>query len=264
MKHKSILIAIDIGNTSIHLGLFQGTRLIRQIIIPTQVSRFELKEKINQLASGIKKRRLIVSGIVICSVVPHLDVFLIKLFRTVFGIKAWVAGKDFIVPIKNLYRNPKSVGQDRLVNAFAGLAIYGKRLIIIDAGTAITFDIVSKRGEYLGGIIAPGIRMNLNALAKGTALLPKLQLPKANKKFKLIGKSTDESIYSGVALGASAMIKGLVKELKNCLGKGTKVVLTGGDAKIIQSFLGKTIDVVDPTLTLKGISMLVSNSPVQS
>ncbi|MEW6008368.1 MAG: type III pantothenate kinase [Candidatus Omnitrophota bacterium] len=256
MKHKLIIIAIDIGNTSIHLGLFKANKLISQIRIPTKISRSRLKENIAHFGLSIKRRHFRTSSAIICSVVPHMNYPLAKLLKKTFDIKVLILGKDLIVPIKNLYKKPKSVGEDRLINAFAGKTIYGKPLIIIDMGTAITFDIVSKKGEYLGGIIAPGLNLSLDALDKGTALLPKLQLPKANKKFKLIGTETCESIYSGVMIGSSLMIKGLIRELKHILGKDTKVILTGGDAKLMIPFLKKSVDFIDQTLTLRGIALL--------
>jgi type III pantothenate kinase len=156
------------------------------------------------------------------------------------------------VPIKNLYRNPEQVGQDRLVNAFAGLIFYGVPLIIIDFGTAVTFDVVSNKKEYLGGIITPGLNTSLKALAEHTALLPKTNLEKPRE---LIGRDTKASMLSGIVYGMSCLVDDLILRLKLKLGKSTKVIGTGGDIALIKPYC-RRIDIQDKDIALRGICLL--------
>ena len=150
-----------------------------------------------------------------------------------------------------MYKNKKQLGGDRLVNAYAGLKLFGPGLIIIDFGTAITFDIVCKRGRYLGGLIFPGVELSLNSLYKNTALLPKISLKNAKK---LIGQSTAECINSGVFYGIAGMCEALITKLKTQF-TGYKVISTGGNAQTMKLFsrkLGKYC----PNLTLLGLELL--------
>ena len=252
---KMNILSIDIGNTSIHIGLFNGLKLKFKGNIATNAGQNPLKNFLSNISRRINKSGIRVDGIIVCSVVPKINKSLARQLR-IFNKKAIFCGKDLVIPVKNLYKNPKAVGQDRLVNAFAGLSLYGKPLIIIDAGTAVTFDLISKRGEYLGGIIAPGINLSLKALGDNAALLPRLVLSDRPRKLKLIGRSTKESMFSGVVLGFSLMVEGLVKELKAQLGPDSRVILTGGDSKIIADYLDFAIDAMDEDLTLKGLNLL--------
>lgn len=254
---KLNILSVDVGNTSIHVGLFQGPKLKFKGKIATFAGQNSLKSSLVNISRRVNRLKIKVDAITVCSVVPQINKNLawnLKLFNT----KIIFCGNDLVIPVKNLYKNPKSVGQDRLVNAFAGLSIYGKPLIIIDAGTAVTLDLISKDGAYLGGIIAPGINLSLRALGNNTALLPELSLSGRPKKLKLIGTSTKESMLSGVVLGFSAMLEGLLRDLKPLLGSGVKVILTGGDSKIIYNYLKCAIDIKDEDLTLKGLSLLAA------
>jgi type III pantothenate kinase len=170
------------------------------------------------------------------------------------SIAITILGRDRVVPIKNLYRIKKEVGQDRLVNAYAAKMIYGAPAVIIDFGTAITFDILSKKGDYLGGLILPGIELSLCGLYKRTALLPKVELKEA---MSIIGRDTVNSMRGGILFGFGAMSDGLVSRYKEILGKNTKVIATGGNSKLIRKY-AKSIQVVDEDLTLKGLNLISS------
>ena len=146
------------------------------------------------------------------------------------------------------------MGQDRLVNAFAAKAIYGSPCVIIDFGTAITFDIVSKRGQYLGGLILPGIEISLASLYEKTALLPKVKLKDAPY---IIGKDTKNSMRGGILFGFGAMCDGLVSRYRKILGKSTKVIATGGNASLMKKY-AKSIQIVDEDLILKGLNLIAS------
>ena len=152
-------------------------------------------------------------------------------------------------PVRNLYKNPKQVGMDRLMNAVAVHQAYKRNTIVIDFGTAITFDAVSAKGEYLGGVIAPGIEISLNALYERTALLPKIKLahPKA-----VIGRDTIESIRSGCSYGMGGLCDRIVLELRKKLGRNALVIATGGYAYFMSQYC-TSIRQIDPDLVLRGI-----------
>ncbi len=239
-----MLLAVDIGNSNIALGLFKGKRLVRKLRIPTRDKAAARKIK---RAFAIYK----VDATVVCSVVPEAEKRLAVILRRLFKVKPLILGRDLKVPIRNLYKEPGQVGQDRLVNAYAGRALYKTPLIIIDFGTAITFDVVSKNGAYLGGIIAPGIELSLNALAERTALLPKISLRKVPA---VLGRTTSESMASGAYYGSTFICDGLVKKLRQSLGLHFNVLATGGNARLI-AVHSSAVRKIDEDLTLKGINM---------
>lgn len=246
------LLAVDIGNTNITAGLFKGSRLMGKIKIPTAAYSSYAK-KIRPL---IKNRSANDPDIVISSVVPlALARFVAEMRRMSDAIKIFILGKDLAVPIRNMYKVKKEVGVDRLVNAYAAKVLYGAPAVIVDFGTAITFDLVSPRGDYLGGLILPGIEMGLASLYKKTALLPKVELKPASS---IIGKDTVNSMRGGILFGYGAMCDGLCVKYRNILGSSTKIIATGGNAKLIKRY-ATTIQIIDEDLTLKGIQ-LVDNS----
>ena len=244
-----MLLAIDIGNSNITFGLFKGKRLLKRVDLSTSniMVRKSFTKKVKKAFS-----RYNIETIVICSVAPKITRLLISILRKLFKIKPLVLDKDIKVPIKNLYKRPKQVGQDRLVNAYVGCTLYKAPLIIIDFGTAVTFDVVSKRGAYLGGIIVPGIELALSALAEKAALLPKIKLKKTPY---IIGRSTAESMRSGIFNGYGSMCDGLVVRLKKRFGLKFNVVATGGNARLISKF-STSIKKLDDNLTLKGINLI--------
>lgn len=191
---------------------------------------------------------------VLCSVVPRLVPLISRAVESGLGMKTLVVGKDMYVPIKNNYGQPKQVGQDRLVCAYAAKIIYGYPAIIIDLGTAITFDVVSGKGSYEGGMIVPGIRLSAESLFKKTALLPDIHI--ISKPKTLIGKDTETSILSGLFHGYGAMCCGLIDRLAKNIGGKPKVILTGGYAGLIASELEDRANVIDIDLVFKGMRLL--------
>lgn len=241
------LTAIDIGNTSITFGLFRSTSLIRSFNIQSSgYSLVKLKAKISAK---------MLRDAVICSVVPDLTKRLSRDLRALSGKEPLIIGKDIKVPIRNLYRKPRQVGQDRLVNAYAALGIYGAPAVVIDFGTAITFDVISRREEYLGGMILPGIMISLEALNQRTALLPKIR-PDIPNDF--IGRDTKNSMLSGVIYGFSSLTDELIMRIRKAVGKDTRAVATGGNVNLISKYC-RRLNEVDTNLTLKGLSMLYFN-----
>jgi type III pantothenate kinase len=239
-----MLLAIDIGNTNIGFGVFKGNKIIKRFDIPTK----------NCNLRGIRRNlgKINTDDAIICSVVPKVTNILKEDLQKLLGKRPYIIGKDIKVALKNLYRNPKQVGQDRLVNAYAGIKFYGYPLIAIDFGTAITIDLVSKNKEYLGGMILPGLGISLDALRQRTALLPKIKLEKP-KEF--IGRDTKNSILSGLIYGFAALADGLTRKIKNGIAKEAKVIGTGGNINLMARFC-KQIDKIDADLTLKGLNLI--------
>jgi len=253
-----MLLAIDIGNTNITFGIFsatehggfakhygeKGNRIIKRFDIPTvHYNLAKLKRNLG---------RVKINNTIICSVVPYARNILEKDLKRLLGRRPYIIGKDILVPIKNLYRKPKQVGQDRLVNAYAGVMLYGAPLIVVDFGTAVTFDVVSRNKEYLGGMILPGLGISLDALAERTALLPKIKLERPQE---LIGRDTKSSILSGMVYGFAALTDDLVVRIRNKISKSAKVIGTGGNINLINKYC-KRIDRIDRDLTLKGVSLI--------
>jgi type III pantothenate kinase len=247
-----MLLAIDVGNTNISFGIFsatkrKGCKLIKTFDIPSR--QYSLRRVLKKI--GFLK----ITDALICSVVPKLTGVIAKDLTKTFLKQPYIMGKGIEVPIKNCYRNPSQVGQDRLINAYAGLNFYGAPLIVIDSGTAITFDVISGHKAYLGGLILPGLEISLSALNEKTALLPqiKLKYPK-----ELIGRDTISSILSGVVIGAGALTNALVVRIKHKIGKNTQVIGTGGSINLIKKYSGLKIK-IDRNLTLKGLSLIYEN-----
>ncbi|MDP3789448.1 MAG: type III pantothenate kinase [Candidatus Omnitrophota bacterium] len=249
-----MILAIDIGNTNITFGLFRGSRLVNRAQVLTSAV-----DKYGSFVRNLKQTSNdSVKAIVICSVVPKAEKALIRALRHSFDVRVFVLGKDIKVPIKNLYKNPKEVGQDRLVAAYAASSLYGnsRPIVVIDFGTAVTFDIVSKKGAYLGGLIFPGMEMSLEALSKKAALLPKVSLKRPSF---IIGKTTKDSMASGAFYGYAAMCDGLVSRFEKRFNRKFFVLATGGNAYLI-SPLSSSIKKVDNDLVLRGINLAFKKS----
>lgn len=241
------LLAVDIGNTNIALGLFKNGKLVKKASMPTHT--YSMYDR------GLKS---VVDGacdIVISSVVPLALSRLIMHIKKNMGSHIYIIGRDIKVPIVNKYRVKSEVGQDRLVNAFAARTLYGAPSIVIDFGTAITFDIISAKAEYLGGLILPGIGLSLSGLYEKTALLPRVEIKKSGS---IIGKDTENSMRAGLLFGFGAMCDGLIAKYKKILGPRTRVIATGGDSALVRRY-AKSIDKVDGDLTLKGIFLMTKD-----
>jgi len=237
-------LGVNIGNSRISFGIFKDRILIK---------RFDFfKEKYNLKRLKIILKRYKIDKAIICSVVPYLTKKIKKELRGFLKIKIYIVGKDINVPMKNLYRNPQKLGQDRLLNAYAGAVLYGAPCIVIDLGTAITFDIVSKYRTYLGGMILPGLDTSLKALSDYTSLLPYLKLKKP-KEF--IGKDTENCILSGIVYGFSFLIDGLIEKIKKNFGDNFRVIGTGGDISFMAKYC-KTIQIIDKDLIFKGLALI--------
>ncbi len=251
-----MIITIDIGNTTTSFGVFEGAKLKSHFAIATQP--FRTPDEITlQLKALAKTRRLHLtraSRIILCSVVPRMSAVLTQSLRSLGSVPISIVGQDVDVPLVNRYKYPEQVGQDRLVGAYAAWRQFKTDCLVADFGTAVTIDVVTKQGEYLGGVIAPGLDISLEALATKTALLPKVEL---REPPELLGRDTANSIRAGVIYGCASLCDGLIEQLKTRYAKQATVVATGGAAELIVRHC-KKIDSINPHLILDGLRLLWS------
>jgi len=253
---SEMIICIDIGNTNTSIGIFKGSELIHHWRIYSDKERTsdEIWVILNTFLSSSNLAFKEVKGVVVESVVPPITPIFVATIRKYLKLEPLVVNHENIgIPI--LYKNPSEVGADRIVNALSAIKLYGSPCIIVDFGTAITFDAVSENKEYLGGCIFPGLEISLDALFQRTAKLPKVDIEKMEK---VIGETTIESIKSGVYFGFSGVVKEIVSKMKEKMGEKTKVVGTGGYGSIFKGI--GCIDIFDPDLTLKGLKIIYDRS----
>ena len=245
-----MLLAIDIGNTSIHNGIFKGRILKKTFRIPAYSKNLSM-----EYTRNLKRYLKGIDFVIITSVVPQALKKVENAIKGITGKKSAVVGRDLDSGVKNLYNNPRQVGTDRLVNARAAHELYGGECIIVDFGTAITIDIVNQRRQYIGGIIAPGPGISLWALSEKTALLPVIAIKKPKG---ILGKETKESMLAGIIYGFSSLCDGIVCKLKKRYCRNAKVIVTGGFSKLIGPYC-ETADKIDPDLTLKGLRLIAGD-----
>ncbi len=248
-----MLLAIDIGNTHTVIGLFEGERLIKNFRIGTKRGRTADEYGIIflQLFNIWRLEVNNLEGAVISCVVPELLDAFVELHLRYFYIEPLVVDHEK-AGITILLENPKEVGADRIVNAVAGYELYRDALIIVDLGTAITFDYVTERGEYAGGVIAPGVTVALDALFHRTSKLPKVELRRPER---VIGRDTVSGMQSGLFYGYLSLIDGVVERMIKEIGRKPRVIATGGLAGLFEgpsAFIEKAI----PDLTLQGLRMI--------
>jgi len=249
-----MLLAIDIGNTNIVLGAFQGSRLKGSWRIATSLAKTSDEYGILALdlfhAEGLRAAH--VKGIILSSVVPPLTPIFVETSQRYFHFDPLIVDGAMDTGLINRYEPPRDVGADRIVNAVAAYQRYGGPVIIVDFGTATTFCAVTQKGEYLGGAITPGITISAEALFQRASKLPKVELVKPKS---VIGQDTVSSIQAGMLYGYAGLVDAMVLRMKKELGPRTKVVATGGQSRVILSET-KTIDEVRPCLTLEGLQLL--------
>ena len=249
-----MLLAIDIGNSQIACGFFDGTKLIEEWRYPTEKSvqvdtcKAELKRK--TLSAGIKLAQT--TDCIISSVVPSLSDVFKKASIGLFAVEPLFVSIKLKTGISVKYDKPEELGADRIANAAAVHNLYPGNTIIVDFGTATTFCVISGRGEYVGGVIAPGIGISAEALTNRASLLPRVELHVPDK---IIGKNTVESMQIGLVYGFTELVDGIVRRLKRELGGDAKVIATGGWAHLI-SPLSQTITLTVPSLTLRGLQII--------
>lgn len=248
------LLAVDIGNTNIVLGVFDKGRLIAHWRVATKTSKTE--DEYGILVRDLFEKFGIdynsIDGMIISSVVPPVQPLFEEMGKKYFGTRPMVVGPGIKTGMPILYDNPKEVGADRIVNAVAAYQEVKGAVMIIDFGTATTFDYVTPKGEYAGGAIFPGLVISLDALSFRTAKLPRVEL---SKPPMIIAKNTVESIQAGVYFGYLSMVEGMIKRIKAEVKTNPKVIATGGLASVLAEDIAG-VDGVDEFLTLKGLNIL--------
>ena len=249
-----MLLAIDIGNTNIVFGVYEDKNIIDYWRINSDPHKTTdeygilFREALKSANAGIKE----IDHIIIASVVPPLTTLIQRMTERYFKVRAVMVDEHTKTGIKNCYENPREVGADRIVNAVAAHTIYGGPVIIVDFGTATTFCAVSRDSEYLGGVIAPGIMISLEALFQKTAKLPKVMLELPGT---VIGKNTIASIQSGIIYGYAGLVDEVVDRIKKEMGGEPYVVATGGLAEMMAPQT-RNIKEINPMLTLEGLRLI--------
>ncbi len=249
-----MLLVVDVGNTQTHFGTYEGGALVEHWRFATV--RDSTADEIGAALRNLVELRGVeldqIDSSIVSSTVPQLGPQWLEMTERYLGHEMLVVGPGFKTGMPLRYDNPREIGADRLVNAVAAYERTQGACIVVDFGTAITYDPVSAKGEYLGGIISPGVEISVEALASRAAKLPKVDLepPRA-----LIGKSTIEAIRSGVIYGFAAMVDGIVGRLLEEMGEETATIATGGLAHHIVPFTER-IDEIDDLLTLEGLRIL--------
>ncbi len=249
-----MLLAIDIGNSMLTLGVFDGERLTTTLRIATDTRR--LADEYGLLITNLLNLNGVdpagIDRVSMCSVVPPLTPILDQVCRVFFGAKPLWVSAGVRTGLRIQYDNPRDVGSDRIVDAVAAIELYGAPVIVVDFGTATVFDAISKEGVYLGGAIAPGVQVAAEALFLNTSQLRRVELvaPKS-----AIGQNTSLALQSGLVFGYAGLVEGIVARFKQELGQHSKVVGTGGLADII-SQESRIFDHINPDLTLIGLRLI--------
>jgi type III pantothenate kinase len=250
-----MLLVIDVGNTDTVIGIYNGKELVKDWRIRTvnTITEDEFNVIAANLFTGSDMKSKDISSIVISCVVPPLVSVLDSFCRKYLGqYPLWVDAKSVnIMPI--LYNNPDEVGADRIANSIAAFEKYKTSLIVVDFGTATTFDAVSEDGEYLGGAICPGIMISAEALFLKASKLPRVEI--FSHPEKIIGKDTASSIRSGIIYGYAGLVDGIVRRMKIEMGTAPKVVATGGVSNLMADVCD-SIEEVEPSLTLEGLRII--------
>jgi len=249
-----MLLAVDIGNTNITIGVFDGNKMKATWRVATGVHRMpdEYASLILHLFEheGIATSQI--TDAILCSVVPPLTGVFEEMCRHYLKVSPLLVEAGVKTGVRISMDNPREVGADRIVNAVAAHQLYGGAVIVIDLGTATTFDAVSEEGDYLGGAIAPGIAIATEALFARTAVLPRVELTHPKRA---IGRSTVAAMQSGIVFGYAGLIEGIVTRIKQELGGKAKVVATGGYAELLARET-PAIEEVNPDLTLIGLRLI--------
>jgi type III pantothenate kinase len=249
-----MLLTIDIGNTMVTMGVFDGNRLAATLRVATETRR--LADEYGLLLTNLLRVNGVepsqIDAVCMCSVTPPLTLVFSEVCEIYFGVKPLTVSAGVRTGLRILYDNPKDVGADRIVDAVAAIELYGTPLIVVDFGTATVFDAISREGVYLGGAIAPGINVAAEALFLNTSQLRRVELvaPKS-----AVGQNTSTALQSGLVFGYAGLVEGIVRRFKKELGKDARVIGTGGLAGIISKET-EIFDAVNVDLTLIGLQLI--------
>jgi type III pantothenate kinase len=250
----TMLLAIDIGNTQTVLGVFEAETLRADWRIATRrdATADELGVLLRSLLPEAGLAAKGITGVIVSSVVPHVNAVYARMIRAALGLSPLFVEPGIKTGMPILYENPQEVGADRIVNAVAAVHLYGAPVLVLDFGTATTFDVVSAKGEYLGGVIAPGLKISAEALFERAARLSPVDV---RRPARVIGRSTEESVQSGLLHGYVGLVEGLVARIRAELGAEAPVIATGGLATVFEKEL-PLLRAVEPGLTLLGLRLL--------
>lgn len=251
---RAVLLVVDVGNTQTHFGAFDGAALVEHWRFATvrQSTSDELGAALRNLLALRGLGFDDIDASIVSSTVPQLRPEWTSMAERYLGHEMPVVGPGVRTGMPIRIDNPRELGADRLVNAVAAYEKVGGPVVVVDLGTALTFDIVSEDGEYVGGIISPGVEISMEALTARAAALPKIDLTPPRT---LIGKGTVDAIRSGVIYGFAAQVDGIVTRLRDELGEETEAIATGGLAHAIVPYC-ETIDDIDDLLTLEGLRII--------
>ncbi len=249
-----MLLVIDVGNTNVSFGVFQGDGLLQHVRCESARARTadEYAVLVRQM---LALRGVDLDGIdaaIVASVVPTLTDTMVGLVRRAFGREALVVGPGIKTGMAILYENPREVGADRIVNAVAAYAWAGGPVVVVDFGTATTFDCVTPKGEYLGGVITPGVQISAEALFSRAARLSRVELALPPR---VVGRNPVHSMQSGIVYGYAGLVDGLVARLVKELGHPCRVIATGGLARLICPQT-EAVEQIDDDLTLTGLRLI--------
>jgi type III pantothenate kinase len=246
-----MLLTVDVGNTNIVLGLFDGDHLFTSYRLRTDAR--VTADELALLFHGLLARHPEPDGVAVCSTVPQVLDQLRQMFERYYaGATTVVVGPGVKTGVPLLYDNPREVGPDRVVNTLAAHTLYGGPAIVVDFGTSTNFDVVSERGEFLGGALAPGIEISVDALAARAARLFKVELVEPRS---VIGKTTVEALQSGLVYGFASQVDGMVERISKELDADPIVIATGGLSHLMKD-LCTSIDEHEPDLTLIGLRLV--------
>ncbi|MCM3006928.1 type III pantothenate kinase [Priestia koreensis] len=253
-----MIFVLDVGNTNTVLGVYKGDELKYHWRIETSRNKTEdeygmvVKSLLEHVGLTFKD----IHGIIISSVVPPIMFALERMCQKYFHIKPLVVGPGIKTGLNIKYENPREVGADRIVNAVAGIHLYGSPLIIVDFGTATTYCYVNEDKQYMGGAIAPGITISTEALYSRAAKLPRIEIARPSH---IIGKNTVSAMQAGIVYGYVGQVEGIVSRMKAEAKTEPKVIATGGLATLVAKE-SNIIDIVDPFLTLKGLQLIYTKN----
>ena len=253
-----MLLAIDVGNTNMVFGIYDGEKLCGSFRISTNAERTsdELGMQIAQYYHFHGLDRHQTDAVIIASVVPPVMYTLVNAIRKYLHVQPLIAGRDVDIGVRNCYANPREVGVDRLINAVSAMKRYGKPLIIVDIGTATTFDAIDAEGAYQGGAIFPGLKVAMEALFLKASKLPRVDIEMPEHA---IGKTTVRSMQSGAVRGYVGALTGIITDIQKELGGNARVVATGGMGRMMAEYC-PLINEVDPSLTLECLRLIYQHN----
>jgi len=245
-----MLAAIDIGNTNITIGLFEGSILkgVKRLDTQPKISEQEYKKAFQEIFNKFN-----VTDCIIASVVDEITEKINRVCDSVVGCKSFVLNTSAKLGITLDVENPEKMGADRIANAAIVHSLYQTPIIVIDAGTATTFDIISKDGRFYGGIIMPGVELQMKALYQNTSKLPKIKIQESPQ---VIGIDTETCMLSGVVRGSACAIEGLLSQCEKEIGEDVTVIGTGGHIELLRQYISRKIDYVNKDLTLQGLQYI--------